>query len=466
MISLNKIVLNYMKNYRHEYMMVDENKKYKKKEIIEKIFSYQRQLNKIWKNSKNRGIAILLERDVEYICLIFATWLSKGFYLPFSHETPRENIKLQLEDSNINFIAERKNNKIQFKNLKNKKINELIKKNHRNISYIIFTSGSTGDKKGVCISNTAFTSYLASIKKKFKSKRKPKSLIISGELTFDITIADLAFALVFGSQIIITNKSQNFISLLSMIKENKAESMYLVPSGLNKVLDFSKKIKINYLKSIKQINIGGEIFSVNLLNKIKKFFKNIIVYNFYGPTEFTINSMCHEVNIKKNYKEIPIGKPLNGITTLVNNGELYLNGKQRMQGYVNSKDPFITIKNKKYYPTGDMVELNADNEFIFRGRIKDYIKLDGYRINLSSIENILYKHLNIPIKITTYNNKIILFVECKKNQKKLSIKIKKISFSKLEKYERPFYVVYKHKFFNLESGKIDIKQLISSSKIK
>ena len=176
--------------------------------------------------------------------------------------------------------------------------------------------------------------------------------------------------------------------------------------------------------------------------------------------------MCHEVNIKKNYKEIPIGKPLNGITTLINNGELYLNGKQRMQGYVNSKDLFITIKNKKYYPTGDMVELNADNEFIFRGRIKDYIKLDGYRINLSSIENILYKHLNIPIKITTYNNKIILFVECKKNQKKLSIKIKKIFFSKLEKYERPFYVIYKHKFFNLESGKIDIKQLISSSKIK
>ena len=217
--------------------MVDENKKYKKKEIIEKIFSYQRQLNKIWKNSKNRGIAILLERDVEYICLIFATWLSKGFYLPFSHETPRENIKLQLEDSNINFIAERKNNEIQFKNLKN----------HRKISYIIFTSGSTGDKKGVCISNTAFTSYLASIKKKFKSKKKPKSLIISGELTFDITIADLAFALVFGSQIIITNKSQNFISLLSMIKENKAESMYLVPSGLNKVLDFSKKINIIFM---------------------------------------------------------------------------------------------------------------------------------------------------------------------------------------------------------------------------
>jgi len=465
-MNLDKIVLSYIKNYQHEFMMVDKNKKYKKEEITNKIFSYQLQLNKIWGNSKNRGIAILLERDVEYICLIFAIWLSKGFYLPFSEETPRENINQQLKDSKINFIAQKKKNKIQFRNLKNKNRNKLVESNYKNISYIIFTSGSTGNKKGVCISNIALESYLASIKKKFKSIKKPKSLVISGELTFDITIADLAFALIFGSQIIITNRSQNLISLLSMINENKVESIYLVPSGLNKVLEFTKKIKINYLKSIRQINLGGEIFSINLLNKIKKFFKNVKIYNFYGPTEFTVNSLCHDVNIKKKYKEIPIGKPLDGISTIVNNGELYLYGLQKMHGYVNSKDPFIKIKNKIFYPTGDMVELNKDNEYVFRGRNKDYIKLDGYRINLSNIENILYKYLNIPIKITTFNNKILLFVECKSKRKQLSIKIKKIFLSKLEKYERPFYIIYKNKFFSLESGKIDLKKLISSSKIK
>ena len=107
-MNLDKIVLSYIKNYQHEFMMVDKNKKYKKEEITNKIFSYQLQLNKIWGNSKNRGIAILLERDVEYICLIFAIWLSKGFYLPFSEETPRENINQQLKDSKINFIAQKK----------------------------------------------------------------------------------------------------------------------------------------------------------------------------------------------------------------------------------------------------------------------------------------------------------------------------------------------------------------------
>jgi len=123
-MNLDKIVLSYIKDYQHEFMMVDKNKKYKKEEITNKIFSYQLQLNKIWGKSKNRGIAILLERDVEYICLIFAIWLSKGFYLPFSEETPRENINQQLKDSKINYIAQKKKNKIQFKNLKNKNINK------------------------------------------------------------------------------------------------------------------------------------------------------------------------------------------------------------------------------------------------------------------------------------------------------------------------------------------------------
>ena len=448
--------------------MIDEHKKYTKEQIVNKIFNYQKNLNKIWKYSKNRGIAILLERDVEYICLILATWISNGFYLPLSKDTPEENIKSQLSSANINFIAEKKNNEIRLRclNKKNNKKNSLIEKNYKNISYIIFTSGSTGDKKGACISNSGFESYLSSIKKKFKSKKKPKSIVISGELTFDITIADLAFVLVFGSQIIITNKSQNFISLLSMIERNKAESIYMVPSAINKLLKFSEKIKIKKLNSIKQINLGGEIFSVSLLSKIKKFFKGAKIYNFYGPTEFTVNALCHEINLNKKYREIPIGKPLAGISTLIKNGELYLQGKQKMIGYVNSHNLSKKINNKYYYPTGDLVELNNKKEFFFRGRIKDYIKLDGYRINLSSIESVLYKHLLVPLKISTYKHKIILFLEKnKKNKRMFDQKIEKVLYSYLEKYERPSYIIYRNKFPILESGKVDLKKLISSSKI-
>ena len=180
-------------------------------------------LNSIWKNSENRGVAILLPRDSDYICLILATWLSKGYYLPLSLETPKKNIKYQINDSNVNILVEKKNNKIFFRKLDNKKSSLIIKKNYKKIAYIIFTSGSTGKKKGVCISNKSVSSYIESIKKKFKSKRRAKSIVISGELTFDITIADFAFAFIYGSQIVLTDRSQNFISLLSMITLQKVK---------------------------------------------------------------------------------------------------------------------------------------------------------------------------------------------------------------------------------------------------
>ena len=466
MKNLEKIVFNYLKNFNHKFLITDEYNNYSKKEIILKIKKYQNILNSIWKNSQNRGVALLLPRDADYICLILATWLSKGYYLPLSLETPKKNIKYQINDSKVNILVEKKNNEIVFRKLNIKSNSLLIQENYKKIAYIIFTSGSTGKKKGVCISSKSFSSYIESVKKFFKIKKSPKSIAISGELTFDITIADFAFAFIFGSQIIITGRSQNFISLLSMIKNEKVESIYLVPSALDKFLDFSKKVGINNLKSIKQINLGGERFNVELLAKIKKYLQPIKVYNFYGPTEFTVNSMCHEVNMKRKYEEIPIGKPLPGVFTKLKNNELYLSGNQKMLGYVNFKSPFIKFNNKIYYKTGDIVKKNQENEFIFESRAKEYIKLDGYRINLSRIENIIFKHLLLPIKITIYKNKILMFVEYNKKDKNILIKkIKLILSAYLEKYEQPMNILIEKKFPTLDSGKMDVNKLLLGIKL-
>lgn len=466
MKELDKIVSNYLANFDHKYLITDEHKNYTKKEIIFKVKEYQKILHKLWKNSKNRGIAILLPRDVEYICLIFATWMSKGYYLPLSLDAPKKNTLYQLKDAEVNILVEKKKNKICFTSFKTKKNNKLIKNNYKKIAYIIFTSGSTGKKKGVCIPNIGLCSYINSITKIFSLKKKPKSLIISGELTFDITIADLVFAFVYGSQIILTNKSQNFIGLVSMIKKNNVESIYLVPSALNKFLEFCKKIGLNNLKSIKQINLGGERFDDELLSKIKKYLKKVKVYNFYGPTEFTVNSMYHEVDMNKKYNEIPIGKPLNGIKAMIIKKELYLSGNQIMLGYVNYKNSFKKINNTNYYATGDIVRFNKNKEFIFESRTKDYIKLDGYRINLLRIESIIYKYLLISIKLTIYKNKIIMFVEKNVKRKKLlTNKINKIFSLYLDKYEHPKAILYKEKFPLLDSGKIDVKKLLVKVKI-
>ena len=184
-------------------------------------------------------------RNVDYLALIFACWLSNGFYVPLSKDSILSNIKYQLKVINSDILAYSKNGKTAFKYLKIKKINEIVKKNRGKIAYIIFTSGSTGQKKGVVISNKNLLSYMRGINKIFKNKFNSKSLLINGELTFDISVADLVFGILFKTEIGITSNSRNLISLFSMIEKRKIESLYVVPSFKVYMNFRSKNLKIS-----------------------------------------------------------------------------------------------------------------------------------------------------------------------------------------------------------------------------
>ena len=169
MNTLKKIVENYLLNFNQKYMFIDKETKYTKKLILKKIEFYKEILSKNWENKSNKGVAILLDRDIDYLCIIFAAWMSDGFYLPLSLEMPKDNINYQIKDSGVSLIVLKKKGKIIFKKIRYKK-NKLINKNNDNIAYIIFTSGSTGKKKGVCISKSGLISYYKAIKNEFRNK--------------------------------------------------------------------------------------------------------------------------------------------------------------------------------------------------------------------------------------------------------------------------------------------------------
>jgi len=54
---------------------------------------------------------------------------------------------------------------------------------------------------------------------------------------------------------------------------------------------------------------------------------------------------------------------------------------------------FININGieKKFYRTGDVVQKDEDGYFYFMGRTDDQVKIQGYRINLIEVENIIRK---------------------------------------------------------------------------
>jgi long-subunit acyl-CoA synthetase (AMP-forming) len=464
---LKKIIINYLKQSKHKNIFfADSDNKYNQNQFVSKVFKYQSELEKIWKNQKkNRSVGILLDRSIDYIAVIFATWLCKGYYVPLSILSPKKNINYQINNSNLSLIAHKKKGVVRFKKILNKQKKILI--NDDQIAYIIFTSGSTGQKKGVIIKKSSFINYIKNLKKVFEKKRKSKSILINGEMTFDISLADFAFAFIFNAGLSITNDSRNLISLIYMLNKYKINSLYVVPSTLEKIVHFLQKNKnYNFLNTI-QINCGGELLPYKLIKDAKKIFKKADFYNFYGPTEFTINSTYHKIDLNRVYKSdtIPIGKPLPNIKYIIkknkkndSQGELLLNGDQLMYGYTNAKNPFLRLNKQIYYKTGDLVNENKKDGLYFVSREKDYIKHLGYRINLENIQKIISKKCNTECKIVYKKNILFGFIKSKKkiNSNIILNKTK----SSLENYELPNKFIFLNDFFYSSSGKIDLPKMI------
>ena len=456
---LKKLLNKYLKG-SEKIIFTDCERSYLRSEFLKKVIFYKKKLDIEWKsNKKNRGIAIKISRTIDYFAIIFASWLSNGYYVPLSKNISRKNFNIQIKKSLVSIVAVEKKNRIYFE-----KVNLHNQKKFNDLSYIIFTSGSTGDKKGVKISNKSFESYIGSIKKKFSKNFNPKSLLINGEISFDIVNADIAFALIFDSEICVTKDTQNLFSFFEILEKRKIESVYAVPSAWNAILYYAIAEKKDY-SFIKYINSGGEILNLQLYKKIKKIAPHSIVHNFYGPTEFTINTHYQKVENKKNlfHNNIAtVGKLFSNISyKLVKNkkedkfGELLLNGHQMTQGYINSiVKPFSKINKKIYYKTGDNF-FKIKDKFFYHSRLDSYIKILGYRVNLESLENKLLKTLSVNNFLYVKDLKIILVI--KRVKKNKMNRVKNFINKNFEWYEKPKEIKIVNELPTLPNGKINRK---------
>ena len=198
--------------------------------------------------------------------------------------------------------------------------------------------------------------------------------------------------------------------------------------------------------------------------------------NSYGPTECTFAVTSTEI---KPNEEISIGKPKQDVCIYVVDenlnelkeneiGEILISGKSVGKGYLNqslNKNRFIKFKNEKAYCTGDL-GYKKDGKFYCIGRKDKQIKYNGYRIELSEIENAFYniKYIEKVIVTTTKNdegkiNKIIAFVKEKENYEISKQDLKKEISKILPEYMIPRIKIVKTMPIN-ENGKIDERALL------
>ena len=338
---------------------------------------------------ENSFVAIKMDRVKEFIAAVIGVQKAGAAYVPIDPAYPEDRIAYMLEDSGASVtLDEAAVASLMADESAAEPLNRATP-GHR--AYMIYTSGSTGKPKGVIIHHHALRAYVAWAVRDF-GYQAGRHYAHSVTFSFDASVTDIVCPLCVGAQVHVLSDEirLNPSRLADYLRENQIHGVkfptQLGMLMLNSYPDLFPEFTV----------LGGE----KLLPVAQT---HVLMYNEYGPTEFTIGSSVHLVDQQKDV-DIPIGRPVPNTWSLVCDaqgrllprgmvGELCLAGAQIAEGYLNR--PELTaekftdcpyLPGEKMYHTGDLARYNEDDELLCLGRIDTQVKLRGFRIELGEIE--------------------------------------------------------------------------------
>lgn len=289
----------------------------------------------------------------------------------------------------------------------------------QDLSHLYYTSGSTGEPKGMMHTHRSGLSFVDWCTREFELV--PEDRIGNhAPLHFDLSLFDyVSTAAVAATTVILSEERQKMPASVAQLIETEAISIwYSVPAAWTQMLVRGSLEKRDF-SSLRLVLFAGEPFPPALLRQAMAKADKARFFNLYGVTE---TNVCTFYPVPRSLPEtdepVPIGRVCPNLEGLVVGddddvvqpgeiGELVIRGPAVMRGYWNRPDlkdqifwrrrPSADGKSQAdtgahddlFYRTGDLVQLDADNQFRFAGRKDRQIKSRGHRIELDDIQAIL-----------------------------------------------------------------------------
>lgn len=281
------------------------------------------------------------------------------------------------------------------------------------LAYVLYTSGSTGRPKGVSVTHGALANlyrhhHRTLYAPRFGTQTGGTSVAHVAGLGFDAAWDPMLW-MVAGAELHMVDDAVRTDpeALAAYCREHEIDVLETTPSYADQLVHCGLVAEPRHEPLL--LALGGEAVSAELWSTLAAA-QGVTAYNFYGPTEFTVDSVVAEVR-----GEVPvIGRGIAGTDTLVLDqylavvpagvpGELYLAGEGMARGYdgrpAETASRFVAnpyaADGSRMYRTGDLVRRLPDGDLQFLSRTDEQVKVRGFRVELGEIEAVLRSHIGV-----------------------------------------------------------------------
>jgi len=284
------------------------------------------------------------------------------------------------------------------------------------LAYIIFTSGSGGTPKGVAIEHRSAVNTLEGVQRRFSIDKHDRSLALSA-MSFDLAIWDIFAPLSVGGAVVMPAEQHRASpqAWYQLMMSHRVTLWLSAPALLELLLDYV--INAGSLDrprpALRLVMVGGDWIATSLPERCRQWAPDCQFCSAGGATEAAIFSILYEVPPEKVLTvSIPYGRALPHEQFYVLDrwlrpvpegvkGELFIAGEGLARGYYHDEERTNASffwhhqLQQRVYRTGDYGRFLSDGNIEFMGRIDQQVKINGYRVELGEIENVVLAYPRI-----------------------------------------------------------------------